>query len=44
LQANFADMTRPDDAGPAYGGVIGGPAWNGLVLTLDFPQGRVWVR
>jgi hypothetical protein len=43
-QANFADRTLPDDAGPAYGGVIGGPAWRGLVLTLDFPHRRVWLR
>ena len=43
-QANFADRTVPDDAGPAYGGVIGGPAWRGLVLTLDFPHRRVWLR
>ena len=42
--ANFADKTLPDDAGPAYGGVIGGPAWRGLVLTLDFPHRRVWLR
>jgi Aspartyl protease len=42
--ANFADRTAPDDAGPAYGGVIGGPAWRGLVLTLDFPHRRVWLR
>jgi hypothetical protein len=43
-QANFADRTMADDAGPAYGGVIGGPAWRGLVLTLDFPHRRVWLR
>jgi len=43
-QTNFADKTLPDDAGPAYGGVIGGPAWRGFVLTLDFPHRRVWLR
>ena len=43
-QANFADKTLPDDAGQAYGGVIGGPAWRGLALTLDFPHRRVWLR
>ena len=42
--ANFADQTRPDDAGLDYGGVIGGPAWEGLVLTLDYADQRVWVR
>ncbi|MBV9511220.1 MAG: aspartyl protease family protein [Caulobacteraceae bacterium] len=42
--ANFADYLRPDDAGAAYGGVIGAPAWSGLALTLDFPERRVWVR
>jgi len=44
LDANFDDRSRPDDAGPNFGGVIGGPAWTGLVLTLDFPRRRVWVR
>lgn len=44
LQVNFADETRPDDAGPGYGGVIGGPAWAGLVVTLDLPRGRMWLR
>jgi hypothetical protein len=41
---NFADETRADDAGPRYGGVIGGPAWSGLILTLDLPHRRIWVR
>jgi hypothetical protein len=44
-QVNFADETPPGaDAGPAYAGVIGGPAWNGLVLTLDLPRRRMWLR
>lgn len=43
-EVNFADQTRPDDAGPSYGGVIGGPAWNGLVLTLDLPHRMMWLR
>lgn len=43
-QVNFADDTRDEDAGPRYGGVIGGPAWNGLVLTLDLPHRRMWIR
>jgi hypothetical protein len=44
-QVNFADETPPAaDAGPAYAGVIGGPAWNGLVLTLDLPHRRMWLR
>jgi hypothetical protein len=43
-EVNFADETRADDAGPDYGGVIGGPAWSGLVLTLDLPGRRMWVR
>ena len=43
-QVNFADETRADDAGLRYGGVIGGPAWGGLVLTLDLPRRRMWVR
>ena len=43
-EANLADETVPDDAGRGYGGVIGGPAWSGLSITLDFPRGRFWVR
>ncbi|HZC18061.1 MAG TPA: aspartyl protease family protein [Caulobacteraceae bacterium] len=44
-QVNFADETPPAaDAGPRYAGVIGGPAWNGLVLTLDLPHRRMWLR
>jgi hypothetical protein len=43
-KADYADQVRPDDAGGDYGGVIGGPAWAGLVLILDFPHRRVWVR
>jgi hypothetical protein len=42
---NFADETPPPaDAGARYGGVIGGPAWAGLVLTLDLPHRRMWLR
>jgi hypothetical protein len=43
-EVNFADETHPPDAGPTYAGVIGGPAWNGLVLTLDLPRRRMWLR
>ena len=43
-QANLDDESRPSDAGPDYGGVIGGPAWSGLAITLDFPHRRFWVR
>jgi hypothetical protein len=43
-QVNFADETRADDAGPRYGGVIGGPAWSGLVLVLDLPRRAMWLR
>jgi hypothetical protein len=42
LEANFANQTRPDDAGPAHGGIIGGPAWRGLSVTLDFPDRLFW--
>ena len=44
LDVNFADDTRNDDAGPRYGGVIGGPAWRGLVVILDLPRRLMWVR
>jgi hypothetical protein len=44
-EVNFADETPPGaDAGPAYAGVLGGPAWDGLVLTLDLPHRRMWLR
>lgn len=42
LEANFSNETRPDDAGPAHGGIIGGPAWRGLSVTLDFPDRLFW--
>ena len=44
VEANLDDDTRPDDADAHYGGVIGGPAWRGLAIVLDFPHGRFWVR
>jgi hypothetical protein len=42
LEANFANETRPDDAGPRHGGILGGPAWRGLSVTLDFPDRLFW--
>lgn len=42
LEANFSNETRPDDAGPQHGGIIGGPAWRGLSVTLDFPDRLFW--
>jgi hypothetical protein len=42
--ADLDDDARPDDAGPDYGGVIGGPAWAGRAIILDFPRQRFWVR
>jgi hypothetical protein len=44
LVVNLADETRPNGAGADYAGVIGGPAWAGLALTLDVPRGKLWVR
>lgn len=41
---NFADETPPSDPVPRYGGVIGGPAWDGLVVTLDLPRRLIWLR
>jgi hypothetical protein len=43
LTVNFADETRPADAGDGYAGVIGGPAWAGQAVTMDFPGRRLWV-
>jgi hypothetical protein len=42
LEANFANETRPDDAGPSHGGILGGPAWRGLSVTMDFPDRLFW--
>ncbi len=44
LAVNLADQSRPNGAGEDYAGVIGGPAWAGLVLTLDAPRGKLWLR
>jgi len=44
LTVNFADEGRPDGADQAYAGVIGGPAWSGLALTLDFSGRRMWLE
>ncbi len=44
VDVNLDDDTRPDDADNHYGGVIGGPAWAGLAIVIDFPRGRFWVR
>jgi len=44
LIANFADESRPGGAGPAYAGVIGGPAWAGRALVLDFQRRVLWLR
>ncbi|MGZ8370350.1 MAG: aspartyl protease family protein [Caulobacteraceae bacterium] len=43
LETNFADETQPDDAGREYGGVIGGPVWTNLMITVDYPGGRFWI-
>ena len=40
LQANFADEVRPDDAGRDHAGVIGGPAFAGRRITIDYPGQR----
>jgi hypothetical protein len=40
LQANFADEVRPDDAGQDHAGVIGGPAFAGRRITIDYPGQR----
>jgi aspartyl protease len=42
LQANFADDVRPDDAGGDHAGVIGGPAFAGRRVTVDYPGQRFW--
>ena len=42
LQANFADEVRPDDAGRDHAGVIGGPAFAGRRITIDYPGQRFW--
>lgn len=42
LEANFADEVRPDDAGRDHAGVIGGPAFAGRRVTIDYPGQRFW--
>jgi hypothetical protein len=45
LEVNLADDTAPgDDAGARYAGVLGGPAWSGLIVALDLPRQRMWLR
>ena len=44
VETNLDDDTRADDADERYGGVIGGPAWAGRVIVLDFPRRLFWVR
>lgn len=39
LAANFAAETQPNGAGAGFAGLIGGPAFEGLALTIDFPNG-----
>lgn len=41
LEANFADEVRPDDAGREHAGVIGGPAFAGRRITIDYPGQRL---
>jgi hypothetical protein len=43
LQADFADDLAPDDASRDYAGVIGGPAWRGRQIILDYPGRRFWI-
>jgi len=43
LPADFADDLAPDDASRDYAGVIGGPAWRGRQITLDYPGRRFWI-
>ena len=40
LSANFADEVRPDDAGRDHAGVIGGPAFSGRRIIIDYPGQR----
>lgn len=44
LQADFADDLAPDDASRDYAGVIGGSAWRGRQIVLDYPGGRFWIE
>jgi hypothetical protein len=38
--ADFAHEVRPSGADANYAGMIGGPAFEGLILTLDYPARR----
>jgi hypothetical protein len=41
--ADFADTLRPDDAPRDYVGLLGGPAFHGRVLTIDYARNRMWL-
>jgi hypothetical protein len=43
LTVDMANDVRPDDAGPAYAGAIGGGAFQGRVLHIDYLRQRMWV-
>jgi hypothetical protein len=38
--ADFAHEVRPSGAEADYAGMIGGPAFESLVLSLDYPERR----
>jgi hypothetical protein len=40
---DFADPLRPDDAPRNYAGLLGGPAFHGRVLTIDYARARLWL-
>jgi len=43
LVADLANDTHPDDASPGYAGAIGGGAFAGRVLHLDYSRQRMWL-
>jgi len=42
IDANFADVLRPDDAGRDYAGIVGGPVFAGRVVVIDYGRARLW--
>jgi hypothetical protein len=43
VTVDVANDVHPDDAGPAYAGAIGGAAFKGRVLHLDYLRQKMWL-
>lgn len=43
IPADFADNLHPNDSPADFAGVIGGPAFAGRVLTIDYARSLMWL-